>query len=210
MIISLVLTALISTASPPEGAQVIQDDARGVARAVFGLDEATQGGDEVTRATRFLVKHGDWLGGIRRELVGWERTARIGHRTTVYFQVYHAVSATERLPVWDRFIAVRLDAQQHVRRVQSDFDRWTTEPLSDWLPVEQARATALDLLSAPFAGQPERVLLPMGPGQAVWAWRVPVARIPLRQHFHVFLDARTGNLLKQEGAMKDQPTEHIR
>jgi len=175
------------------------DRARDVPRAIFGLDEPTTGATDEARALGFIRTHSELLGGLLPEMLRFEKRADHRGRRTLFFQLRAGGYDVEK-----RFVSIRFDSENHVRRVHSDFDRWTiTETLAP-VPAAVARRAAMQHLDASFAGEPRRVVLPTGPGRGAHVWRVPVARIPLMLHYRVYVDAASGTVIRAEDDAFDQ------
>jgi hypothetical protein len=197
--ICLVLSLALSA---PPGISVKQDRARGVPQALFGLDIATTGSTDKQRALDFVSENSDLLGGMMVDQLRFVRISRRGQFRTARFQFQFG-----NYPIERRFLTIRLDRNNRVRRVHSDFDRWHVPPVKAPISGAGARTRAMVHVDGISAGAATRVVLPGAPGQARHVWRVPVAKVALVLQYIVYLDAQTGAVLTVNPAGKDQLEE---
>ncbi len=127
-------------------------------------------------------------------------TTRFGDERVLQFQqVVHGI------PVEDRIVSVTLDADDRVTAVHSDI---TTEVNVPAVRPDIGEHAAREAASAHLDWAPtlktRKVVLAMGHLAEV-CWRVTVARVPMVQHYYVYVSEATGRVLRVVPAMRDMP-----
>lgn len=178
--------------------RVTRDGLTGAPRALFGLREATFGADPAARALRFLEASRRLLDLGPSGLVHQE-TRALPHGHVVRF-----AQTALGLPVEGRSLAVKLDAQGRVTSLTSDLVPFELARPAATIAPEQAQQVVRTAYQVAAVGTPTEVVLVSAPGHARIAWRVPVAVIPLQAHFSVWVDAESGDILREAPAGLDQ------
>lgn len=175
-------------------------------RQLVGLALPTAGATPVERATAFLTAHRDALGLSH---------LRYTHRDTTSLPrgmgqvVRFDLSTIENLDIQDMSLSVRLDLDGRVRSYTSDALPFSLPENGATIDAETALLAAKARYSAASFGMPRLVVqVPMA-HHAGLAWRVPVALIPLQAHFFVWVDATTGEVLRDAAAGFDQAVTRL-
>ncbi len=181
-----------------DAARVRWDRLRNAPRVLRRLTVATVGRDASERALGFVRAHRDLIAPGGAELAVHKVTPRASGA------VVQLAQRLGGLPVEGAWIAVTLDAAGAVRAVRTDGTPRTLHMPEAVIPAARAGQIVSDRFVVARTGAPTLVALPLPGGEAVAAWRVPAAVIPLASHFFVWVDAETGAVLRQAPAGKDQ------
>lgn len=170
------------------------------------LSTPTTGDTPTERASHFLAAHGHALGltHLRAEPSDTQALPRgMGHA------VRFTLSTPEQLEIQDMSLVVRVDGAGLVRSVTSDALPFTLAGTKPAFSPDAALQRITETFAIASHGTPALVVLPLGPHHARLAWRVQVAVIPLQAHFVVWLDAQSGELLREAKAGFDQPMHRL-
>jgi len=166
----------------------------------MGLSAPTQGDTPTLRATNFLKTRPDLAIDVATLIP--VKVTRFGAERVVHFQ-----QTAQGLPVEDRVVAVHLDKVGNVRSVQSDYVPISLKKGQADIGESAARVAAAARMSGAPTGKVLKVVLAPSPNLSAVAYRVAVAKIPLVQHFYVYVAATDGHILMVRSAGKDMPRE---
>jgi hypothetical protein len=165
------------------------------------LSAPSTGDTPTARAAHFLTTHAHLLG-IAHLLANPSDTQPLprgmGHA------VRFTLSTPEHLEVQDMSLVVRVDKDGRVRSFTSDALPLSLPDTTPTVTPEAALSRVRETFAIASAGTPTLVVLPLGPHHARLSWRVQVAVIPLQAHFTVWLDAQSGEILREAKAGFDQ------
>lgn len=199
-----------ASAAPPAepfgaGAKVVREPLSGAVRGVFGLKVATEGEDLGRRALGFVEARRRALGlGEAALIVKGEEALPNGRG-----HVVRLGQTVLGVPVEGRSLAVRMDGEGNVRGVNSDLVPFSIARPERALDAEAAMAVVRERYEVTHVGRPSEVVLVSAPHVARLAWKVPVAVIPLMAHFWVFVDAESGEVLREALAGHDMPVTRL-
>jgi hypothetical protein len=184
--------------------RVTWNDARTAPKRLSGLAVATAGSDVGERVRTFLAAHRDVIG-LQGD-VRVDEVRKISLPDTRLDARLHAVRLTplwHGLPIDGRTLVVRLDEHQRVTALSSDLGPLVVPEPGRTLDAGAISAIVQETYAIVAASPPDKVVLARGTAGRV-AWKVAVSVVPLQAHFHVWLDAETGAILKEAPAAFDQ------
>lgn len=187
-----------------EAVQVHYHPSRTTPRRISGLRAPTEGHDLGERARRFILAHRDILG--LESDVAVEEVRTFTPPDPRMTERWHTVRLAQRwrgLPVEGRQAALRIDGDGHVISLTSDLGPLAISWPERTITAEEAVAQVERRYHSAAIGSPKTVVVARATLGRV-AWKVPLAAIPLQAHFFVWLDAESGEVIKEAPAGFDQ------
>ena len=213
LILAAALVALTAHAAPPtvkEAAvpaapsrvRVVRDPTTQLPRALFGLAIPIAGKD-LEKATRAALESQRTALGLTGDL-GRAKVTKMTGRTVYSFEIV-AVVAGQSMPVADRRVTATVVGAT-LRTILSDFVPFAASVAASNLPLTTSGRAAQDIVHNHFkapVGEPEALLLVVGPGHAEPIWRVPVAVLPQADHRVADVSRRDGRIIRVLPLSKD-------
>ncbi len=186
LLLFLIIVPFAASAQPP------------AKRALIGISAPAEGATAELKARNFLTSRKDLA--IDVAALVPIKVTHFGAERVIHFQ-----QMARGYPVEDRVVAVQLDKHGRIRSVQSDYVPVTLPKSGPDIGEAAARTAASAKLGHAPTGEVRKVVLAPSPNVAELAYRVAVARIPLVQHFYVYVSTRDGHILMVRPAGKDMP-----
>lgn len=169
-------------------------------RALVGLSAPTKGATVTERALDWLQRRPDLA--LDTAILMPVRVTRFGAERVIHFE-----QVVRGLRVEERSVSVQLAADGSVKAFHSDYMPVTVAAERPDIGEAAAREVASARLDGALTGTVEKVILAARPDLSEVAYRVAVARIPLVQHYFVYVAERDGQVLRVKLAGKDMPRE---
>lgn len=184
--------------------RVVRDGLSGAVRSLRGLSVEVQGATPAERALAFVNQWRNVLDLGHSDVTLLDVKALPGRGHVVRFQQVHSGVVVE-----GRSLAIKVGLDGHVDNVTSDIVPFELPTPASTISAEAAKAAVSNRFAVAMVGRPTKVVNVSAPHLARLAWRVPVAVIPLVAHFYVWVDAETGEILRQAPAGHDMPMTHL-
>ncbi len=184
--------------------RVVRDGLSGAVRSLRGLSVEVSGATPAERALAFVMQWRNVLDLGRSDVTLIDVKPLPGRGHVVRFQQVHSGVEVE-----GRSLAIKVGLDGRIDNVTSDIVPFELPLPAVTISPEAAKLAVQNRFAVAMVGRPTKVVNVSAPHLARLAWRVPVAVIPLVAHFYVWVDAETGEVLRQAPAGHDMPMTHL-